>query len=468
MTQLLISLHQPLAEGRLAAGAVASVRRLADVDGRIVKNWWSKEEPVAIIGGDGSGGSPTVFELPGGGIYSVDITRPRGPDISREIRVAEGEDRAETITLEVSPHEYLGWHQYAGIVRSDPYKRESVRGGTVPRGTGSERLEKLMVKGQEQIDSLYSQVKTVPVAFAADVPAALQAWERVTDSTRGGDRGWATETPLPDRMPTWDDEYATWFLGSPEPQEGIDLIAKLKESDPPADALSAKYPRWIAFDTGGQIDLASVPWPWWGARNEGGEQIRVVYDRVRPSAVDRDVPGRLTVSVLDSRWFGLLEFLASGRLSRAGAMFEQIIEGEEPDALFDPHIALYGKVKGPLVAAAGAIVLIAGADSTEEQRWDPWVKNLSRWFPGIPDGPILLGCRGVTQAQSLGDLNQAFALLREGVERGIPFFSATIRMLSVALSQIGGDVPEADDVRRFVAPVSTRVDPDQTFTVVRL
>ena len=56
----------------------------------------------------------------------------------------------------------------------------------------------------------------------------------------------------------------------------------------------------------------------------------------------------------------------------------------------------------------------------------------------------------------------------EILDRGIPFFSATIRMLSMSLSQIGGDVTKADDVRRFVAPVSTRVDPDQVFTVIRL
>jgi hypothetical protein len=454
-----------MADGMLTAGAIASVRLLAGPDGKLVKRWWSEEKPVDIVGGDMSLARSTVFDLPGGGTYDIEITRPRGPNISREYEIAEGEERPETIILEASPHEYLGWHQYAGVVRSDPYRRERARGGSA---TQSVRMEKLMVQSQEQIDSFYSNVREVPQVFAAEVPASYQAWQMVTEASRSGGRGWATATPLPDHKPAWDDEYATWFLGAPEPQEGIDLISRLKQINPPDDAAGEKYPRWMTFDTGGQIDLASIPWPWWGAQNEEGGEIRVVYDRVRPSAVERDQPGRLNVSVLDNRWFGMLEFLASGRLYRSGKIFEQVFAEEHAEELFDPEPALYGKVKGPLVATAGAIVLIAGAESTEEQHWDPWVNNLSRWFPGIPDGPILLGCRRITQATSLEDLQTAFNHLREGIDRGIPFFSATIRMLLVSLSQIGGDVPEADEVRRFVAPTSTRVDPDQVFTVIRL
>ncbi|NIV37467.1 MAG: hypothetical protein GWN58_51030, partial [Anaerolineae bacterium] len=59
-------------------------------------------------------------------------------------------------------------------------------------------------------------------------------------------------------------------------------------------------------------------------------------------------------------------------------------------------------------------------------------------------------------------------LLEDGVARGIPFFAATILMLSLRLSQIAADVPEADNLRRFIAQVSTRVDPEQVFTVIRL
>ena len=465
MTQLRITLHQPYADGLIEAGAVASLRLLSDIKGETAKNWWSQEKPVSIIGRGITYDASTIFELPGGGTYGVEITRPRGSNISLEFLIEEGESRNEIIPLGVSPHEYLAWHQYAGVVRPDPYQREAER---IPGGNRSGRFVTLSNQSQVKLDSLYNRIAHVPRIFAAQVPAARAAWEQVGAAIRGGGHGWAMETPLPDPVPVWDDEYATWFLGSPESGDGIDLIKRLKAVAPGSDALSARYPRWIAFHSEGKTDLASVPWPWWGAHKETGEEIRVIYDRVRPSAVDRDVPGHLTVSVLDQRWFGLLEFLASGRLSLTGSMFENMLEREEPDLLFDPEIALYGKTKGPLVATAGAIVLIARAESTEKQHWDAWVENLSKWFPGIPDGSILLGCRRIDQARDLADFDAAFSLLEQGVERGIPFFSATILMLSVALAQIDMDVPEADALRRLVAPVATSVDPEQVFTVIRM
>ena len=89
----------------------------------------------------------------------------------------------------------------------------------------SDRMEMLRAQSQEQIDSLYNNVRDVPQVFAAAMPASGQAWQMVTKASRSGGRGWATATPLPDRTPHWDDEYATWFLRAPEPQEGIDLIA---------------------------------------------------------------------------------------------------------------------------------------------------------------------------------------------------------------------------------------------------
>jgi len=465
MTRLAITVHQPYARGLIKAGAVASVTLLEDLDGNRVQHWRSEEKPVAIIGEDRTLDRPTVFDLPGGGNYGVEVTGPRGPAISREYRIEEGEDRPETIVLKSSPHEYLGWHQYAGIVRRTPQRRDRPRSGP-PRSSG--RTEQLVTQSQDLLYSLYENVRDVPQVYAAQMPPSGQAWQLVTGAVRQGGRDWATAIPRTDLHLDWDDEYATWFLGAPEPQEGIDLIARLKQLPQPPDDAGSKYPRWMSFSTDGKIDLASVPWPWWGARNDEGGEIRVVFDRIRASAVDRNRPGRLNVSVIDQRWFGMLEFLASGRLNYTKDMFSQIIEKEHPDELFDPDLALYGKVKGPLVATAGAIVLVAGAESTGEQRWDPWIRNLSQWFPGIPDGPILLGCRRVSRAKSLVDLENAFNDLREGVDRGIPYFSGTIQMLSVNLAQIGSDLPAADELRRFISPVSTRVDPEQAFTVIRL
>jgi hypothetical protein len=116
---------------------------------------------------------------------------------------------------------------------------------------------------------------------------------------------------------------------------------------------------------------------------------------------------------------------------------------------------------------AGGIILVTQAQSSEPQEWDNWLENLSNWFPGIPDGAILLGYRRLQQARKAEDVKAVYVILRMAMGRGIPFFSASIQMLGLALAQISGEIPEADDLRRAMSPISTRVDPEQPFTVIR-
>lgn len=460
MTQLLIKLHQPMARGNIEDGAVATVRQTAVSSGAVTKAWWAQEKPVAIAGGSGEGGEYTVFDLPGGGYYGVDITLPRGADISKEYLVEEGAVRTETIKMDASPHEYLGWQQYAGIVRSNPYRRETERGPALLGAPGTARLDLLVRQGNVRIDKLYEHPKLVPEVFATGLPASIEAWALVGQSPGGA--AWARAGGPQVWQPTTDEEFTVWFRSMPTLADTMVLIDSLRRPEAPLNPTVLQFPRWLSFGAVGQIDLASVPWAWWGDGRNPDEEISFLWDRVRPSPAQHNVPGHLTISVHDRRWFGLLEFLASGRLSRAGNLLDQVLGNHEPEQ------ALYGKVKGPLVAVAGGIVLIARAPSTDVQPWDQWLENLSNWFPGIPDGPILLGCRRLQQATNPGELLAAFDHLREGIERGLPFFSASIRMLSLALSQIGPEIVAADVLGRYIAPVSARVDPNQPFTVIRL
>lgn len=440
MTELQIKLRQPWAQGFIEAGAVATVRQLSDINGNRARPLWTREKPVDIAGEDGSSGEHSKFELPGGGYYEVEITRPRGGDISREFLIREGEVRIETITMEVSPHEYLSWQQYAGHVPADPFQRRRARFAGA---------------------SLELHVAApIPQVLATNLPASELAWDLVRDGKKGF-APWTVPGPLPSwPAPQWDDQFVTWFPPMPNLVQAGPLTEELRTKGLPPNWW---FPRWLVFDNGSKIDLASVPWPWWGTTERNrDEEIRFVYDRLVPSSVDREAPGHLTISVQDRRWFGLLEFLASGRLSLTGEMSAEVLRKD------DPREALYGKRKGPLAAVAGGIILVASAESSEKQEWDDWLENLSNWFPGIPDGPILLGYRRVQQAKDENDLRSAYFILREAIARGIPFFSACIRMLGLALAQISEEIPEAEKSRRNIAVVSTRVDPDQPFTVIRV
>jgi hypothetical protein len=451
--QLRIKLHQPYARGYIQAGAVASVRWLSDVTGRRVKSSWRQEKAVDIAGEDIRLGDFSAFTLPGAGYYSVDVTPPRGKDISREFLIRDGEVRTETITMEASPHEYLAWQQYAGIVPPHLGAEKKVR---------EER--KLLFRGDRKIESgqetepLFLEPAPVPNIVVADLPANGSSWAGISRWRRLFPPG----AGLNHTPPRVDQEFVAWFPFIPNVNQAMELIARLQQVDP---LLNPEFPRWLAFESydlaGFRVDVASTPWPWWGAERQGDEQLQFVYDRVRPSPVDRKAPGRLTISIQDRRWFGLLQFLASGRLSQAREVSEKVLNDE------DPRAALEGKLKGPLCAVAGGIILVTQAQSSEPQEWDNWLENLSNWFPGIPDGAILLGYRRLQQARKAEDVKAVYVILRMAMGRGIPFFSASIQMLGLALAQISGEIPEADDLRRAMSPISTRVDPEQPFTVIR-
>ena len=185
MTRLELKLHQPQAQGHLEAAAIATVRLLADVNGKVVKDWWQREQPITIAGEDGTAGAYTAFDLPSGGYFGVEITRPRGADLSEEFLVEEGETRTETIRMQVSPHEYLGWQQYAGKVRADPYRREVDRAPSRSMsGSMGVRLETLMAKGQSRLQAFYDQPKDLPAVFAANLPATGEAWSKVEQGAR--------------------------------------------------------------------------------------------------------------------------------------------------------------------------------------------------------------------------------------------------------------------------------------------
>lgn len=113
MTRLRLRLDQPGLLDSLRAGAVASVRWLADADGNPVKDWWQQQQPVDLVPTGMDESAFTTFDLPGAGYFSIDVSVPRGDTISKEVRIAAGETARETLTLQVSPHEDLGWQQFA-------------------------------------------------------------------------------------------------------------------------------------------------------------------------------------------------------------------------------------------------------------------------------------------------------------------------------------------------------------------
>jgi hypothetical protein len=272
--------------------------------------------------------------------------------------------------------------------------------------------------------------------------------------------------PLP-REPRRDDDgrFVTWWFPALDDAARQRLEGWIKGVPPAGPVETLLPPDWIFIDVDGALDLVALPWAWWLTPSylpSGMDPIQVLHDRTGGRSFRADRRGRTTVTIRDERWFPLLEFMAAGRLAEASSIADAVVT---EDVLIN---ALSLKVKGPLLAAAAAIILIARTTSAAFQDWDPWLDNLANWFPGIPDGKIILACRRLQQAQTLNERQAAFAYLQDGFNRGIPFFSATVRMFSLAMAQLGNDFDQADALRLAAAPVAARVDPDQPFTVIHL
>ncbi|TAX38979.1 hypothetical protein [Rhizobium leguminosarum] len=219
----------------------------------------------------------------------------------------------------------------------------------------------------------------------------------------------------------------------------------------------ANFPRWISISRAGYRDLVSMPWLWLPPIREDGRVAVIDLNRSGGLSSKSD-PVR--VDVLDSRWGSLLAYVAVGRMEEAGKVADALIS-DRSDAFDEslPQLALRGKLRDPLVAALGGLILVSNVEDTSRKKWDKWLQNLANWFPGIPDGAAICGYRCLQQ----GRYEEANDWLRKSVERGLPFFSATFRLLSLGFAQL-----EDDAYLRKISKGLVSVDPSQPFTVLSL
>lgn len=470
-TEIHVRLVQPGLPVTLNSSAVARIRLLADLEGNPVDTWLSDEKAIATCGEPAKDYGYTVFVLPQGGFYALEVSLPRREQLLEQFRIASNEILAKSLTLTKSPQEELSWQQFAGIIRPQIVRQRSseLRDRSLDSRAG--RLEAAAWERESEF-SLRQLVS--PKLHRVDLPdwPDWRYWPRwlswsgwldwIYDRLTSGYGSSSSLDELWNR--TIDSNYASWSPELPSydvMQRTIERLRRPVSLRPEND----KFPRWVVVECGSSMHLASVPWEWW-AESSQFEGIRLVYDRRSTKSPSRSDWGRLIVSVEDHRWFSILEFLTSGRLYQANPIADRLFKDIDSDS--GPEMALYHKTKGPILAVLGAIVLLARTTSSKEAPWDQWLTNLAEWFPGIPDGPILLGYRQLQKAKDNSGLYEAFQNLKRGLQRGIPFASGTIHMLTTALAQLGSDIPEANFLSDVIARLAARVDADQPFTVIRL
>jgi hypothetical protein len=124
------------------------------------------------------------------------------------------------------------------------------------------------------------------------------------------------------------------------------------------------------------------------------------------------------------------------------------------------------KLENPLAAIAGSLAAVATGRPDDAGIPESWLHNLANWFPGLPDGPVILAKRLLSQGES--DARRADAKLRllDAYRRGIPIYSLSVDWLAHGLAAFGDDpdtVGPATEARR----VAQLTDPRRAFTVLR-
>ncbi|MBY5841304.1 hypothetical protein J3P71_20890 [Rhizobium leguminosarum] len=434
MTSLHITLRR---RGRsVSYGAIAEVRKVSEPDGSPPEKPFKTLQAISVSSLQTKRLSFfTEIRLPSGGRYSVTARLPDGKEYFDEVDAEEDVDTFVTLGIQ-------------------PVSPDSVKGQA-----GREVLGfRLRVPEFRSVDL---QVITTRRIVDRDDPTAGFVTSYLPSDELGPAGGWSLRrTPYYpisrfEVYPSGRKRNIEWMLEMPDLHDTEALLQTLREPQR-GYLIDRRFPRWMEFYTGRQRYLASVPWMWWGlnADRSQSDGIKISYVASRVQKRDDGRNGSSPrIEARDVQWGGLLDFIASGRMTDAAQLI---------DDLFDESTAqnaLYGKQKGPLSAVAGALILVAKTLDGEPRYWDDWLENLANWFPGMPDGAVLLAYRCIQK----GRYHEAERWLSEAVARGIPYFAATLHFLSVALSQL-----EQDELLARIAPVASRVDPGQPFTVIRL
>jgi hypothetical protein len=190
---------------------------------------------------------------------------------------------------------------------------------------------------------------------------------------------------------------------------------------------------------------------------QGGWTPYIVADRLAPLQ-----QARCSVVVRDLVWGGMLGFLADRDMEATGKLLESSLREAATEAILR-------KRENPLASIAGGLVAIGSSQSDIDQRWFPWLHNLSNWYPSIPDGPIIIGWHLLNRAETAEQLNEARVWFLKGFERGVPIYSLCLDWLARGLESFpSGDDSQMLARQRAARRIASLTDPKQVFTVIRL
>ncbi|MHC2317569.1 hypothetical protein ACVIHC_004615 [Bradyrhizobium diazoefficiens] len=214
-------------------------------------------------------------------------------------------------------------------------------------------------------------------------------------------------------------------------------------------------PIWVAFVAPTWREITNVPSLGTLPGDEWSVRLSITHDARRASS-------NTFATVQSRQWEGLLAFLALRDFERSAIILDTL--------LGDIHarIAVFDKVENPLAALAGALVATACGRLSQIGVPQQWLENLANWFPGLPDGPIVLSRFLLQQSGNSPESRlRAKSLLLLALDRGIPIYSLAIDWLAEDLAALDGD-PDVAVAARAARQLRRLSDPTRVFTTLRI
>lgn len=380
-------------------------------------------------------GSPSTFDLDTG-CYRVSIVAPDGSTVVQDADVAAGETVDVRLELPSSPHEWMQTATAIGLAQPPEHGLSLAQ--IIAARTGSDALA---AAGPHEL----LQRTQAAMLGEADQQAVRQ-W-RLPDARHARSAGDGHDMTI-ERRELPDDRFLRFEIVDQRQQR---LVTQGPVSEPANRLLWAMVNHPLAREMCPIPAIGNI-----GAWRQQMWQPSVLIDQLA-------APGRaLTNVVIESpHWAALLSYLAARDFESGGAVMSATLRDH---AVRD---AIVHKADNPLAATLSALIVVGCGAPERFGVQEQWLRNIANWFPGLPDGPIILGRHQWNRARTARELEDARGLFLEGYRRGPPAFALSLDWLARGLESFEDSTDPAAPVhavRRFI----NRVDPTHAFTVIQL
>ena len=360
------------------------------------------------------------------GDYDIEAVLPSGELLLAEAKIKKGKTVNIVLRGEPSPNEWRSWAHYAGS-RPASAERARLEGLGGVDGSTSLRTETTISLGTK---GSYHRTAFNPLSWEAWFKLLQQRFERKAQPTQPIIGGPSTSVKM------------EIYGGSNGLPLRVTLFAPSTSFRDRTKVGKERLFVSIAKSKGSRI--FSIPWPWDRRTPPRQPFFEILVSEIEGRQICDPV-------MRDEKLGGVLAYLNSGRVQFAEKL------------LRNSYGALFAKFENPLGAAAGGYILMSTQNGTRLKHWPEWIDNLTRYFPYIPDGPIMRG-RWLLQQGDKDSLEKAALLFLEAVHRGIPFFTTGVVWLIEGLRRTSTYNEECAEQLPIVRGVARSIDLGQAFT----